>query len=152
MEKSIALSKPPKWKGGRNWLFTILLFVLVPAVILVAGEFLLRFFAPQAIASDIILADPSVDYRLRPNVKGHMSASEYSVSLNVNSLGFRGNDISLEKPPGVKRILFLGDSFVFGHGVSGNQTLPFRIGQELNQIMPDTFEVIIWWCLRILYC
>ena len=142
MEKSSGPSKPPRRKDRKNWLFTILLFIFVPTVILVAGEGLLRIFAPQTITSDVLLADPIVDYRLRPNASGHMSSSEYSVSLNINTLGFRGNEISLEKPAGVKRILFLGDSFIFGHGVSDDQTLPFRVGLELNRIMPNTFEVV----------
>ena len=107
-----------------------------------AGEYAVRILAPQQIVSDIILVDPAVDYRLRPNMKGHMTDLEYSVSINVNSLGFRGNEISLEKPPGVKRVLFLGDSYIFGHGVTDHQTLPFRVGLELNRVMPGAFEVV----------
>ena len=36
------------------------------------------------------------------------------VEIHVNSLGFRGPEYSIEKKPGVRRILILGDSVAFG--------------------------------------
>jgi hypothetical protein len=131
-----------KHTRGRERFFSAFLILLVPAVCLVAGEYFVRILAPQQIVSDILLMDPAVDFRLRPNAKGHMTDLEYSVSINVNSLGFRGREFSLDKPSGVKRVLFLGDSYVFGHGVEDDQTLPFRVGLELDRIMPGAFEVI----------
>ena len=137
-----AVHKQHRKRTGRERLFIILLVLLVPAVLLVAGEYFIRIFAPQQIVSDYLVMDPVVDYRLRPNAKGHMTSPEYSVSMNINSLGFRGEEISLEKPSGVKRVLILGDSYTAGHGLEGDQTLPFRVGRELDRIRPGAFEVI----------
>jgi hypothetical protein len=38
------------------------------------------------------------------------------IDYRINNLGFRGGDISIEKPRGVRRILCLGDSITFGEG------------------------------------
>lgn len=39
------------------------------------------------------------------------------VMVHTNSFGMRNPEISLQKPPGTKRILFIGDSFTMGWGV-----------------------------------
>ena len=51
--------------------------------------------------------------------------------VTVNALGFRGEEFTLEKPPGEVRILMLGDSFVYGSFVEDQETYPFRLQQEL---------------------
>ena len=43
---------------------------------LLATEYAIRIFAPQALLSDVIAPDPDVDYRLRPGAVGHMSSQE----------------------------------------------------------------------------
>lgn len=109
---------------------------------LVICEFAVRVLAPQSLISDIVVGDPDVDYRLRPGARGHMSSAEYSVDIRVNSMGFRGPEISAVKQPGVVRVLFLGDSFMFGHGLAEDDTLPSLVGRELERTAPGKFEVI----------
>lgn len=46
---------------------------------------------------------------------------------------FRGNEFILDKPSGVFRIAFLGDSFTFGEGVKFEDTYPEKVSQLLNQ-------------------
>ena len=41
------------------------------------------------------------------------------------------------KPDGVRRVAFLGDSFVFGMGLPDDQTLPFLLGGWLHARRPD---------------
>ena len=108
----------------------------------IIAELVIRFVAPQALVSDIIAMDPDLDYRLRPNARGRMTSSEYSAEIRINSLGFRGEEISSEKKPGVYRVLFLGASFVFGSGLAEDETLPHFVGQELNRKKLGNFEVI----------
>ena len=43
-------------------------------------------------------------------------------SISINSLGFRGDDFSAEKPLEVYRIFMLGGSTMFGHGATSDQT------------------------------
>jgi lysophospholipase L1-like esterase len=121
---------------------SLLLILIGSAVGLVVCEFAVRIFAPQALTSDVIMGDPDVDYRLRPNARGHMSSPEYSADIRINSLGFRGAEISPVKRPGMTRVLFLGDSFTFGHGLSENETLPYLVGRDLEHNYPGKFEVI----------
>src|SRR5206468_2370099 len=39
-----------------------------------------------------------------------------TVPVSINSLGMRGSEVSEIKPPGVFRVLGVGDSFTFGEG------------------------------------
>lgn len=52
--------------------------------------------------------------------------------LNSNSRGLRGRgEHGYEKPPGVVRILVLGDSFTFGEEVSDDETYSYQLGAML---------------------
>ncbi len=55
---------------------------------------------------------------------------------HINALGCRGADFPREKPPGVYRILFVGDSFTFGEGVGDDEPFPVRVEAALNASSP----------------
>lgn len=48
-------------------------------------------------------------------------------------MGFRENKFSYDKPSGVFRIAFWGDSFTFGEGVKFEDTCPEKVVRPLNQ-------------------
>src|SRR5206468_8813274 len=52
--------------------------------------------------------------------------------VTTNSLGYRGGELAARKPPGELRILFTGDSFVYGDFVHDDQTLPAQLEQRLR--------------------
>lgn len=54
------------------------------------------------------------------------------VEYSINSYGFRGHEISIEKRPGVTRIACLGDSFIFGEGVREESVWPRNLEAMLN--------------------
>jgi lysophospholipase L1-like esterase len=57
---------------------------------------------------------------------------------DINNMGFRGKDIP-EKCKGGKRVLFMGDSFIFGDGgVAAGETIPAFLQEKLGK----PFEVI----------
>jgi hypothetical protein len=58
---------------------------------------------------------------------------ENAVDHYTNRLGFRGGYFEPTKPEGVRRIVFLGDSFTFGEGVRREDTYPERTAAILNQ-------------------
>jgi lysophospholipase L1-like esterase len=62
--------------------------------------------------------------------------------IEINSLGLRDREFALEKPDGVKRILVLGDSYVFGVGVDRSHVFSTRLGELLDASAAQRFEVI----------
>jgi len=60
----------------------------------------------------------------------------------INSLGYRGKNIQIEKKEGVKRILVLGDSITFGIGVKDGDTYPEILEKVLKEKTRDNIEVI----------
>jgi len=78
----------------------------------------------------------------QPGFKGRIAwPVEIAYDLHINSLGFRGPEITLTKPPGVFRVLCLGDSTTFSVYVNENETWPVLLQQRLSQDHP-TIEVI----------
>jgi len=59
----------------------------------------------------------------------------------VNSLGFRGPEISSGRRTGTVRIVVLGDSFTYGEGVTAAEALPAQLEHLLNQRRSGRFEV-----------
>jgi hypothetical protein len=61
-----------------------------------------------------------------------IETSEYSTSISLNVNYLRGKLYKYEKPEGLKRILVLGDSFVFGLGVNDNETFSVKLEEMFN--------------------
>jgi hypothetical protein len=64
------------------------------------------------------------------------------VSIRTNNLGLRGGLISIPKPKGVFRILYLGDDAVFAGDVSEVDTFCHLIETDLTEQQGRRFEVI----------
>ncbi|MCG8591468.1 MAG: hypothetical protein MJE66_19405 [Proteobacteria bacterium] len=56
---------------------------------------------------------------------------EFQFEVVLNSQGFRNVEFQRQKPPGVERTLFIGDSFVYGAAVPERETLPRILEAEL---------------------
>lgn len=81
-------------------------------------------------------AHPYTAYALKPNYK--VPGRE-----QINSLGFRGEEISLEKPEGVYRIVAVGGSTTFAVYLPWNQSYPYYLQKELRERLgTDKIEVI----------
>ncbi|MFT7486211.1 MAG: lysophospholipase L1-like esterase [Candidatus Paceibacteria bacterium] len=80
--------------------------------------------------------------------KDFVSPEESRQKITHNSLGFRGPEISEQKPPGVFRIMCLGGSSTYGHGPTSNErTWPYRLQKRLSMARPDlSIEVINGGC------
>lgn len=80
------------------------------------GATFAHVYDAACVAGDYLRPDGRIDYR-------------------INDLGFRGPPVAPEKPPGVFRILCLGDSFTFGEGVREADTyaslLPAMMAAEV---------------------
>jgi len=73
---------------------------------------------------------PTRGWALRPGIRD-MTVFGDRV-LNSNSRGLRGRaEHAYDKPPGVRRVLVLGDSFTFGEDVSDDETYAHFLQQRL---------------------
>jgi len=82
--------------------------------------------------------DPPVGFSLEPDsTQLLVTGGAYTSRATINSAGMRDVEHALEAAPGVKRILVLGDSFMFGQGVAMEETMARRIAD----LMPGV-EVI----------
>ena len=80
--------------------------------------------------------NPRLRFELRP---GGVARAE--VEYRVNELGLRGPETTLEKPPGVRRVVVLGDSIAFGYWVSDEQGFARQLEALLNGGPPGSGRV-----------
>lgn len=65
------------------------------------------------------------------------------ITYRTNEHGFREPSFTFEKPRGARRIVLIGDSYVFGIGVERSDTLAARLDEVLRARHPDRgFEVL----------
>jgi lysophospholipase L1-like esterase len=77
---------------------------------------------------------PDPEFGCLPKPDTTVAYPRYGATFQTNSFGLRGPELSLAKPPGVRRIVVLGDSFAWGHGVGEGQAFP----ELLEQLLPNT--------------
>jgi len=106
-----------------------LLGVLFPLVLLEIG---LRLFAPQPLAVNVSKWHPLYGWSNRPGARGFFKTSEFRMSVKIDSLGLRYREVSRARPPATFRILGLGDSFAFGHGVNTDSCFLAVAERELD--------------------
>ena len=103
------------------------------ALTLVALEGTIRWWYPQAAWPVVRLyyrAAPEIGYELIPGVAGTGSFGE---AIVINSHGLRDVERPWAKPPGVTRIIALGDSFTFGMKVEASASYPKVLEALLNR-------------------
>jgi lysophospholipase L1-like esterase len=66
----------------------------------------------------------------KPGFKGR---DQFGHLIQINSYGMRDREFNVRKPPGVYRILVLGDSVAFGWGVSAQETFSKQLEKSLNE-------------------
>ena len=89
-------------------------------------EILLRLglYEPNAKMYDYsIFFDKDVLFRIAPSCRP-----------DINEMGYRGSSFDQEKSEFIKRVLFLGDSFVMGHNVAPEETIAAALGKSVDGI------------------
>ncbi len=86
--------------------------------------------------------DPQLGWRHVPNRTIKHVQREYTVTESFNSRGVRGPEYALDKPPGVYRIVVIGDSFAEGFSVEFEEVFTEILKQRLNDQLNQRFEVI----------
>ena len=82
--------------------------------------------------------DEILGWRHRPNRKSTMK----NTRVEINAHGVRGDDIPYEKPAGEFRLLFLGDSQIFGDGVEAADTFPQLLEERFKDVKSINAAVI----------
>ena len=77
---------------------------------------------------------PSRHHCLKPNGHYRHTGYEFDYEWNNNSLGMRDREHRMRKDPGLLRMLFLGDSFVQGHGVRLEDTVVARLEARMGSV------------------
>jgi hypothetical protein len=99
--------------------------------VLAAGiaEILLHLLPPPRLIGPVLTRyDPVYGKRLKASSSGVLTTPEFSTRITMNSLGFRGPEP--EGPP-TPSVVFLGDSFTFGFGVSDGDEYPQLVARTL---------------------
>jgi|GEM_PF-2580915 len=122
-------------------LFTVLLLLFA------AAELLTRLIDPETPfqgSTDAVWSihrrspDPVLVYEPRPGAQSSRPRSydrERQVTYAINDLGLRDHqDLALDKPPGARRVLFLGDSVTFGLEVDLEETLVKQVESRLTNV------------------
>jgi lysophospholipase L1-like esterase len=97
-----------------------LLVIAVPFVWLEVG---LRPYMPaHEKTTNLFMKDERLGWKLRPGATAHWG----DIDVHINQRGFRGPVLPYQKPAGVARVLYLGDSVTFGYRVARwESTYPF---------------------------
>lgn len=115
----------------RDWQKSAALLALSFAVAIGLSEVLLRLFWDPGSYQPVIRADPVYGWTLAAGTHLHSVDTDRHLryDIQVNSLGMRDPERSPAKPAGVKRVLLLGDSMVFGTGV--------EVGHRCGDVLAD---------------
>ncbi|MGE3911315.1 MAG: SGNH/GDSL hydrolase family protein [Chloroflexota bacterium] len=93
------------------------------------------YSAPEAYQEG---ADPRILFEPRPNFDGFSEG----VPVHINSQGLRERELPLQKPAGMRRVVFLGDSVTFGAGVRDDEPFPRLLEAAVNDAGAGPIQTI----------
>lgn len=101
---------------------------------------------PECLVDPAQLTVPSflTNLELKPHATAFVKCrdSKQSVEINTNSLGLRGAEVSIPKPPESYRILILGDETTFAPETADEDHFAQLLGRALQQQTRVTIEVV----------
>jgi len=115
------------------------LLLLLLALAAGIGEAVMRAIGPRS--DDQKIGTKLPDSPRRYGLKVNMTSLQDGVMVRTNSLGFREKEYTVERTPGVPRIVVLGDSFTQGLGVDFEDMYVKRLEASLIRSWGPT-EVI----------
>jgi hypothetical protein len=136
-------------KKHKEYQFIFLAIVFGLIVSLCALELMVRVFTNQGLMNRYAypkglfannFGEGDVGVYFTPNFKGEFAKGEISGLISINSKGCRDYEREYERQ-GKFRILALGDSFTFGHGVEFEESFLTILETSLN-LKKDSFEIL----------
>ncbi|MFN8632273.1 MAG: SGNH/GDSL hydrolase family protein [Chloroflexota bacterium] len=117
--------------------------LLLPLLLLEAA---LRLFGPilpgNYNTGTFLTTDPVYGRFHVRGFDGWVKTREYTSRVTINALGLRGPERPLAKPPGVQRIVLLGDSFTEAVQVAEQDSTVSRLEASLNARGTGRYEVL----------
>jgi len=120
--------KPEARSAAAGWpkLAQCLAVLMGIGIAFILAEFFVRLVFPEAAPRTARVTKfwqyhPRYGWAHVPNAKGTFEAHGFSASVSINSRGFRGPLVSYRRVPGLRRAVFLGDSYLWGFGVSDHE-------------------------------
>jgi hypothetical protein len=107
----------------------IALLVASLLVSLIFGEAILRVFGRGPLRVNPVPGsfwrhDRLLGWSNSPGADGVFDHPRFRINVHINSKGLRDREYAYERSPGTRRILVIGDSFVWGYGVEQHETFP----------------------------
>lgn len=124
-----------------GWAFVVAFNVMAIAAVLGVGELGARWMAGSATDQDDQLpmcrSDSLTIWRYRPDIRLTYRAPEFEMQVRTNEAGLRQGPIAPEEAD-VITILFIGDSFTFGWGVTEEQRYSEVLARLVAERRPGT--------------
>ena len=114
------------------------------------GEVLLLLFG-LGLAAATIEGVARVAERVQPEKGGYSPVRGHRSREPLNTAGYRDVEHQKEKPPGVHRLVFVGDSFTYGAGVLFDDTYPKRTERALSMARFEKWESVVLAEARTIY-
>ena len=111
----------------------IAVIMVVEFAILEAGLHVFGDFEAGAAFQSLFVTDARVGYVLRRGAEVRYWTSEFDTTLTINAQGVRDDEPIGTKPAGERRVLILGDSYVFAVQVPFRDTMGERLEARLNE-------------------
>ncbi len=119
-------------------------FILVEIIFrIIPPEQLNLMYELNAQGRRVFITDERMGWTHIPNVRTQWAtADQVELEVETNSLGLRDNEHTYEKPPGVYRILMLGDSFVESLQIPLEDIFPTTLESCLSGRLGRPVEII----------
>jgi lysophospholipase L1-like esterase len=85
--------------------------------------------------------DDVLGWSNNPKFKGTLKREEFTTEIEINEFGMRQRNVTKEKPDGKYRIAVMGDSFIWGIGVSDDQRVTELLARDLDNVDVLNFGV-----------
>jgi len=130
---SASPARPPRrLEKPLRWIIGILLLLVLTGGLF---ELVLRIYDPLRLPledmRDFYRLDAHSRIETTPGWSGNQFVEGSQVPVQMNALGLRGVETGI-RAAGERRVLMLGDSYVWGQGVRDDQTVPARLEQSLR--------------------
>jgi lysophospholipase L1-like esterase len=100
---------------------------LVMAVLIGVPELIVRLLYKPASSSAILPPSGELLWEMPPG-----PTAKFGAATRINALGMRGPEVRMPRPSGVRRVLFVGDSTIYGVGIPDGRVFTDRIAAALG--------------------